>query len=190
MLYSNPWKVHAYIDDVEQREDGGTPPILGAIKAGMCIRLKDEMGVGKMLQREEEMLTMIFERLERIGGIGVLGANRQRLGIVSFTVEGAHYDLIVRMLNDRFGIQTRGGCSCAGTYGHVLLGIGESRSYGILQSLTAGEMWCKPGWVRLSIHPTMTDEEIDYIMDAIETTVQSYEEWARAYLAGSDCVTR
>lgn len=171
LLYSNPWKVHEYIDDIEQREDGGTPPILQGIKAGMCIGLKEEMGVEKMLQREEEMLGLIFERMEKIAGIEILGASRRRLGVISFTVKHTHYDLIVKMLNDRYGIQTRGGCSCAGTYGHVLLGIDERRSLEILQSLRAGEMGRKPGWVRLSIHPTMTDAEIDYILDAVEATV-------------------
>jgi len=171
LLYSNPWKVHEYIDDIEQREDGGTPPILQGIKAGMCIVLKEEMGVEKMLQREEEMLGLIFERMEKIAGIEILGASRRRLGVISFTVKHTHYDLIVKMLNDRYGIQTRGGCSCAGTYGHVLLGIDERRSLEILQSLRAGEMGRKPGWVRLSIHPTMTDAEIDYILDAVEATV-------------------
>ena len=171
LLYSNPWKVHEYISDIELREDGGTPPILQGIKAAMCIGLKEEMGVEKILQREEEMLELIFERMEKIVGIEILGPRRRRLGIVSFTVKNAHYDLIVKMLNDRFGVQTRGGCSCAGTYGHMLLGIDEGESLDILRSLRAGEMWRKPGWVRLSIHPTMTDAEIDYIMDAVEATL-------------------
>jgi len=171
ILYSNPWKVHEYISDIEQREDGGTPPILQGIKAAMCIGLKEEMGVDKILQREEEMLGLIFERMERIEGIGILGANRRRLGVISFTVKNVHYDLIVKALNDRYGIQTRGGCSCAGTYGHVLLGIDEGRSREILRSLLAGDMGSKPGWVRLSIHPTMTDGEINYIMDALEVVV-------------------
>lgn len=172
LLYSNPWKVHAYIDDIEQREDGGTPPILQGIKAAMCIGLKEEMGVEKMLQREEEMLELIFERMEKMAGVEILGPRTRRLGIISFTVKDVHYDVVVKTLNDRYGIQVRGGCSCAGTYGHVLLGIGEARSYEILRSLQAGEMWRKPGWVRLSIHPTMTDAEINYILDAVGATVE------------------
>ena len=167
IFYSNPWKGREYISDIEQREDGGTPPILQAIKAGMCIALKEEMGVDKILQREEEMLGLIFERMEKMAGVEILGASRRRLGVISFTVKNMHYDVVVKALNDRYGIQTRGGCSCAGTYGHVLLGIDEGRSYEILRSLRAGEMWRKPGWVRLSIHPTMTDDEIGYIMDAL-----------------------
>jgi len=174
MLYSNPWKVHEYIPDIEQREDGGTPPILQGIKAAMCIRLKEEMNVERIQLREDEMLQRLFGRLEKITGLELLGATRKRLGIVSFTIKNMHYDLIVKTLNDRFGIQTRGGCNCAGTYGHVLLNIDKVRSYEILAALKSGEMDCKPGWVRLSLHPTMTDTEIDYIADAIENTVKQF----------------
>jgi selenocysteine lyase/cysteine desulfurase len=181
MLYSNPWGVHEYLTDIEQREDGGTPPILQGIKAAMCIRLKEEMGVENMLVREKEMLSHLFNRLGGIDGVQILGATTKRLGIISFVVKNAHHNLIVRLLNDRFGIQARGGCSCAGTYGHLLLDIGEERSYEILDSLRAGENSCKPGWVRLSIHPTMTDAELDYIADAVETTVEYHSEWGEAY---------
>lgn len=170
-LYTNPWKVREYISDIEQREDGGTPPILQGIKAAMCIRLKEEMGVERMLQREAEILQHIFSRLHKITDLEILGPQIPRLGIISFIVKNVHYDSIVEALNDRFGIQTRGGCSCAGTYGHVLLNIDKPRSYKIFGELKAGKTWSKPGWVRMSIHPTMTDAEIDYIMDAMEITV-------------------
>jgi selenocysteine lyase/cysteine desulfurase len=181
LLYSNPWGVHEYITDIQQREDGGTPPILQGIKAAMCIRLKEEMGVENMICREKEMVRRLLGRLGRIAGVQILGATTKRLGIVSFVVKNAHHNLIVRLLNDRFGIQARGGCSCAGTYGHLLLDIGEERSYEILDALRAGENWCKPGWVRLSIHPTMTDAELDYIADAAETTAEYHREWGAAY---------
>ena len=187
LIYTNPWKTHEYISDIEQREDGGTPPILQGIKAGMCIRLKEEMGVARMLEREKEMLRRLFDRLKNVAGVEILGATRKRLGVISFTVKNAHYALVVKILNDRFGIQARGGCSCAGTYGHILLGIDESRSYKILNVLRAGEMLCKPGWVRLSIHPTMTDAEIDYMMDAVENTVDRYGEWEKDYAYDPAC---
>src|SRR5260221_8320318 len=110
MLYSNPWKVHEYVAGIEQREDGGTPPILQGIKAAMCIRLKEEMGVERILKREEEMVLRLLDRLSGIAGVEILEAsNRKRLGVVSFTVKNAHYNLIVKILNDRFGIQARGG---------------------------------------------------------------------------------
>lgn len=182
ILYSNPWGGREYVSDIEQREDGGTPPLLQAIKAALCIRLKEEMGVVGMLRREEELVECIFDRLPGISGVTILEAGvRRRLGIVSFMVDGAHYNLIVKILNDRFGIQTRGGCSCAGPYGHWLLGIEASRSRGIRESLRAGDLSCKPGWVRLSLHPTMTDDEVGYILDAIGITVERYREWAADY---------
>jgi selenocysteine lyase/cysteine desulfurase len=183
IIYSNPWKVHKYITDIEQREDGGTPPFLQGIKAAMCIRLKEAMGVENIRRREEEMLRIVFDRFSKIKNVKVLeGHIEKRLGVISFIVDGAHHDLFVRMLNDRFGIQTRGGCSCAGTYGHKLLQVDEARSYEILNSILSGDLLTKPGWIRLSVHPTMTNAEVSFIMDAIELTASRFEEWAQDYV--------
>ena len=182
IVYSNPWKFHEYLTDIEQREDGGTPPFLQGIKAAMCIRLKEEMGIENILQREEEMLQVIFGRFSKMKNVEVLEKDiKKRLGVISFIVTGAHYNLIVRILNDRFGIQARGGCSCAGTYGHMLLQVDEIRSYEILNSIRSGDLLCKPGWIRLSIHPTMSNAEIDLIMDAIECTASHFQEWGEDY---------
>ncbi|MDP4261399.1 MAG: aminotransferase class V-fold PLP-dependent enzyme [Bacteroidota bacterium] len=182
VVYTNPWKVHEYITDIERREDGGTPPLLQGIKAAMCVRLKEEMGVENMLKREEEMLEVIFARFSKMKNVEVLeGNSKKRLGVVSFIVNGAHYNLIVKILNDRFGIQTRGGCSCAGTYGHMLLHVGERRSYEILNLIRSGDLLCKPGWIRLSVHPTMTNAEIEFIMEAIELTASHFREWMKDY---------
>jgi len=182
VVYSNPWKVHEYVTNIEQREDGGTPPFLQAIKAAMCIRLKEEMGVENILQREEELLQVIFERFAKMENVEILQGNiKKRLSVISFIVKGAPYNLIAKLLNDRFGIQTRGGCSCAGTYGHMLLHVDEAWSYEILNSIRSGNLLCKPGWIRLSIHPTMTNAEIDFMMDAIEMTACHFEEWGKNY---------
>jgi selenocysteine lyase/cysteine desulfurase len=182
VVYSNPWKVHEYVKDIEQREDGGTPPFLGAIKAAMCIRLKDKMGTDNILRREEEILRLIFDRFAQMKNVHVLeGGAKKRLGVVAFIIPGAHYNLVVKMLNDRFGIQTRGGCSCAGTYGHRLLRVDERWSYEILDQIRRGDLSGKPGWVRLSVHPTMTDAEIEFIMDAIELTSAYWHTWAKDY---------
>lgn len=182
VIYTNPWKFHEYTTNIEQREDGGTPPFLGGIKVAMCIRLKEKMGVENMRKREEEMLKIIFNRFAKMKNVEVLEENRkQRLGIISFIVSGAHYNLIVKMLNDRFGIQTRGGCSCAGTYGHMLLHVDEARSYKILNGIKLGNMLCKPGWIRLSVHPIMTNTEIDFIMNAIESTALNFRQWMNDY---------
>ncbi len=182
VVYSNPWKVHEYTTNIEQREDGGTPPFLQGIKAAMCIRLKEAMGVENILKREEEMLRIIFTRFGKMKNVEVLEGNiKKRLGVISFVVTGAHYNMITKILNDRFGIQARGGCSCAGTYGHKLMQVEEARSYKILNAIRSGDLSCKPGWVRLSIHPTMTNAEINFIMDAIELTTLHFEEWGADY---------
>jgi len=180
--YTNPWKEHEYVDNIEQREDGGTPPFIQGVKAALCMRLKEQMGTERILEREEQMLQVIFSRLADMKNIHVLeGDVTKRLGVVSFIVKGAHYNLIVKLLNDRFGIQTRGGCSCAGTYGHLLLQVDQKRSHAIRQSMNAGDLSCKPGWVRLSIHPTMTNAEISFIMNAIEAVACRFEEWEKDY---------
>jgi selenocysteine lyase/cysteine desulfurase len=189
VVYTNPWKIHEYATNIEQREDGGTPPFLQGIKAAMCIRLKEEMGVENILAREEEILQIIFNRFSKIKNIEILERNiKKRLGVISFIVDGAHYNLFVKMLNDRFGIQTRGGCSCAGTYGHILLHVDKIKSYEILNSIRSGNLLCKPGWIRLSVHPTMTNAEINFIMDAIESTACHFSEWMKDYVydAGSN----
>jgi selenocysteine lyase/cysteine desulfurase len=182
VLYTNPWKGREYTEDIEQREDGGTPPFLQGMKAAMCVRLKEEMGIANMLEREEEILKIIFPRMLHMTNIQVLeGDITDRLGVISFLVKGAHYNLIVKILNDRFGIQTRGGCSCAGIYGHTLLRIDQARSLEMLQSIRSGDLSCKPGWVRLTIHPTMTNREVSFIMDALEATSSNFREWGNDY---------
>jgi selenocysteine lyase/cysteine desulfurase len=182
VVYSNPWKLHEYVQNIEQREDGGTPPILQGIRVGMCIRLKEQMGVENLLKREEELLKIVFDRLSKIRNLEILeGHVKKRLGIVSFVVRGAHHNLFVKMLNDRFGVQTRGGCSCAGTYGHQLLKVNKTTSYEILRRIRLGDLFCKPGWVRLSVHPTMSNQELEFILDAIERTACHFNEWAADY---------
>ena len=180
--YTNPWGDHDYIDNIEDREDGGTPGFLQAIKIALSIRLKDAMGVNNILEREHQLNARIFSKLEKIGNLNILaGQHKDRLGIFSFYVENAHYNLIVKLLNDRFGVQTRGGCSCAGTYGHFLLNVDQSTSKAIEQKILGGCMIERPGWIRMSIHPTMTDAEADYICDAIAAVAANVEEWAKDY---------
>jgi len=182
VIYSNPWRGRDYVAGIEQREDGGTPPFLQGIKAAMCMKLKEEMGVENISKREEELLRIIFDRFAKMKNVEVLeGAVRKRQGVVSFIIKRAHHNLVTKILNDRFGIQMRGGCSCAGTYGHILLRVDETRSREILKAIYAGDMSCKPGWVRLSIHPTMTNTEINFVMDAIEQVAVNIKEWGKSY---------
>lgn len=183
VTYTNPWKYHEYIADIEQREDGGTPPFLQGIKAALAIRLKEEMGVENLLKREEALVKILFERLTKIPGLRILEAETtHRLGVVSFVLAQTHFNLVVQMLNDRFGIQTRGGCACAGTYGHSLLQLDALHSYAILEEMHQGDLSCKPGWIRLSVHPVMTDAEIHFVADAIEQVAQHYAAWKQDYV--------
>jgi selenocysteine lyase/cysteine desulfurase len=182
LVYSNPWKAHQYVEDTETREDGGTPPYLQGIKAGLCIRLKEKMGVENMRRRENELLEIVFARFKQIKNAVILeGRVADRLGVVSFIILDAHYNLIVKLLNDYFGIQARGGCSCAGTYGHYLLKVDETSSAKILADIQAGNLRNKPGWVRISLHPTMTDEEIHLIMDGIAQTAANFQVMSSDY---------
>ena len=182
VTYTNPWGDHDYIDDIETREDGGTPAFLQAIKIAFSIQLKEEMGTENIHAREEEMNAIIFEKLSKIENLHVLAKNHtDRLGIFSFYIDDAHYNLIVKLLNDRFGIQTRGGCSCAGTYGHFLLNVNQSTSKGIEKKILKGQLFERPGWIRMSIHPTSSTEEVLFICEAIKQVANNHEKWVTDY---------
>jgi selenocysteine lyase/cysteine desulfurase len=180
--YTNPWGDHDYIDDIETREDGGTPGFLQAIRIALSIQLKEKMGVENILEREHELNTIVFERLSKIKNLTILAPDHtDRLGVFSFFIEDAHYNLVVKLLNDRFGIQTRGGCSCAGTYGHYLLHVDQLTSKAIEEKILEGCLMERPGWIRMSLHPTMTNQEIHFICDAIEKVSQNFKSWGEDY---------
>ena len=182
VTFTNPWKVRRYIEDIEAREDGGTPPFLQAIRAAMAFQLKRDMQPERILQREHVLMDQLFSHLDAIPNLQLLASqHRDRLGILSFTIPGLHYHLAVQLLNDRFGIQTRGGCACAGTYGHYLLGIDEQASAVIDGEVLQGNYMRRPGFVRLSIHPTWLEEEAFIVADAIRQVAEHHEEWAADY---------
>lgn len=188
VTYTNPWGKRSYVEDIEAREDGGTPPFLQTIKAAFCVQLKEEMGVENIMAREEELLEILWSGLEAIPNLHLMAGHlRERLGVLSFFIDGLHYNLGVKLLNDHFGIQVRGGCSCAGTYGHFLLHVDENRSLDILESIKQGSLNEKPGWIRLSIHPTMTNEEVHFLCDAVKELATNFEHWGKAYTY--DCST-
>jgi selenocysteine lyase/cysteine desulfurase len=181
--WTNPWGEHKYFDDIEAREDGGTPGFTQAIRTALCLRLKETMGVDRILRREHELLELIWDRLHAVPGLHILAdQHRDRLGIISFYIDGLHYNLAVRLLNDRYGIQTRGGCSCAGTYGHCLLQVSRERSRSITERINHGDKSDKPGWIRLSIHPTTTDAEALQLVDAIAEVAAHHPAWGADYL--------
>jgi selenocysteine lyase/cysteine desulfurase len=180
--YTNPWGDHDYIDDIETREDGGTPGFLQAIRIALSIELKEQMGVQNILDREHELNQIIFSKLSKIENLKFLAPEHtDRLGVFSFYIEKMHYNLVVKLLNDCFGIQTRGGCSCAGTYGHYLLHVDQLTSKAIEQKILEGCLMERPGWVRMSIHPTMTKEEVEFICDAIKLIAENKQQWDESY---------
>lgn len=180
--WTNPWGQHKYIDDIEAREDGGTPPFLQTIKTAMCISLKEQMGVENILNREHEVLDILWNKIKDIPNLHILAPqHKDRLAIISFYIEDMHYNLGVRLLSDKFGIQSRGGCSCAGTYGHYLLNVDQETSRKITDLINQGDFSNKPGWIRVSLHPTMTNEEVEYIGDAIQALAANFVEWGKGY---------
>lgn len=180
--WTNPWGEHSYFEDIELREDGGTPGFLQAMRTAMAIEVKEQMDTKLIRQREEELVQKAFEGFGKIKGMHILAQNiKNRLGIFSFFIESIHYNLIVKLLNDRFGIQTRGGCACAGTYGHFLLGVTPEESHRIAEKIDAGDLSEKPGFVRVSLHPTMTDSELDTVIDATKQIAENIDVWRKDY---------
>lgn len=182
VLYTNPWGEHIYIDDIEAREDGGTPGFLQAIRTALAIELKEQMGAENIVEREHELVHYMITRLNQHPKINILaGQHTKRLGAVSFNIEGMHFNLGSRLLNDFFGVQVRGGCSCAGTYGHYLLSVDRDHSDIIKNQIIGGDVSHRPGWIRASLHPTMTNAEVELLCDAIEQVADKHEEWGTDY---------
>ena len=181
--WTNPWGSYKYVDNIEVREDGGTPGFLQAIKVALAFRLKEQMGTGNIVKREEELVEMAFRELRKIPGIKILADNvEDRLGVFSFYHEKIHFNLLVKILSDRYGIQVRGGCACAGTYGHYLLAVSYDRSKEITEKISHGDLSEKPGWVRWSLHPTMPDSEISYFAGALRAIIQNIDTWKEDYI--------
>ncbi|MDQ1297273.1 MAG: hypothetical protein QG611_1255 [Bacteroidota bacterium] len=180
--WTNRWGGYSYFSDIEVKEDGGTPGFLQGIKAALAVALKEQMGTKMIQVRERELTLMAFKELKKINGLHILAENiTERLGVFSFYVDNVHHNLVTKLLNDRFGIQSRGGCSCAGTYGHFLLNVDIKHSKEITDRIEAGDLSLKPGWIRISLHPTMTDDELHFILESVRETVENAKEWSRDY---------
>lgn len=180
--WTNPWGEHKFLEEIEAREDGGTPAFLQTIRVALSIQLKELMGVENIIKREHEILGIIWSKLQKFQNLHVLAANhKERLGVISFYIDDLHFNLAVKLLNDRFGIQMRGGCSCAGTYGHYLLEVSHELSNKLTSEISNGILVNKPGWVRMSIHPTMTNDEVHYILASIEQLCLHHNEWSKDY---------
>ena len=140
------------------------------------------MGVQNILNREHELNQLVFNNLSKIDNLKILAPeHKDRLGVFSFYIDDAHYNLIVKLLNDKFGVQTRGGCSCAGTYGHYLLHVDQLTSKAIEEKILDGCLMERPGWIRMSIHPTMTNGDIEFICGAIKEVSKHFKIWGKDY---------
>ncbi len=181
--WTNPWGNYKYVDDIEVREDGGTPGFLQSIRTALAFQLKKKMGVENILKREHELVALAFKGLKKIKGVHILADNiEDRLGVISFYHQAIHFNLLVKILSDRFGIQVRGGCVCAGTYGHYLLEVSYERSREITDKINHGDLSEKPGWVRWSLHPTSSDDEVNYFIESLESIIANISEWKQDYV--------
>jgi len=164
---------HRYLDDPVAREEGGTPAIVESIRAGLVFALKQAVGTEAIQASEERLWKRALQRWSRDPRIEVLGSpDAQRLSIVSLRIRHGdrylHHNYVVAVLNDLFGIQARGGCSCAGPYGHRLLDIGTARSHAFRDEIGHGCEGIKPGWIRINFNYFISDTVADYLIDATE----------------------
>ena len=172
VAYVNPTE-HRYLNDPAQREEGGTPAIVESIRAGLVFQLKQAVGIDVIRAHEEHYLRRAVEAWRAEPAIEILGdLDAERLSIVSFVVRAPsgrylHHNFVVALLNDLFGIQSRGGCSCAGPYGHRLLGIDLDRSHEFEREIAGGCEGIKPGWVRVNFNYFISEPVFTYIVDAV-----------------------
>ena len=163
---------HIYITDEEHREEGGTPAIVESIRAGLAFRLKDTVGADLIELKEETFVRRALKSWGANPNIHILGnPDLPRLSIISFVIrhgkQNLHHDFVVAVLNDLFGIQSRGGCSCAGPYGHRLLHIDQNQSRAFEESIAHGCNGIKPGWIRVGFNYFFSDTFTDYIIEAV-----------------------
>jgi selenocysteine lyase/cysteine desulfurase len=172
VTYVNPAD-HDYLADPAHREEGGTPAIIEAIRAGLVFKLKEAVGVDTIRAREDRFLDRAVQAWRDEPAIEIFGnLAAERLSIVSFVVHAQggrylHHNFVVAVLNDLFGIQARGGCSCAGPYGHYLLGIDLDRSHEFEREIGRGCEGIKPGWVRVNFNYFISDVVADYVIEAV-----------------------
>lgn len=172
VLYVTP-QGHQYLEDHERREEGGTPAIVESIRAGLVFKLQQEVGIEEIERREHDYVQRAMSRLNSLPNIEVLGGvDAQRLSIMSLRFmhgeKDLHYNFVVALMNDLFGIQVRGGCSCAGPYGHSLLGMDRVHSKAIETEIGKGSTVLRPGWVRLNFNYFIDEQEFQYLLRAIE----------------------
>ena len=177
VLYVTP-KDHVYVQHSERREEGGTPAIVESIRAGLVFKLKREVGVTEIERLEGSFIQRAIKRFQACPNLEILGnSSTPRIAIMALRFKhdnkDLHYGFIVSLLNDLFGIQVRGGCSCAGPYGHSLLGMDMPYSRAIESEIKQGNMLLRPGWVRLNFNYFIDEQEFEYLLKAVELVATS-----------------
>ena len=177
MAYVNPAE-HRYLQDPETREEGGTPAIIESIRAGLVFQLKEAVGVDAIKAKERSFVERAIESWEKNPNLQILG-NRDawRLSIVSFVVRHGdgylHHNYVAALLNDLLGVQARAGCSCAGPYGHRLLGIDIETSREFEREIVKGCEGVKPGWVRVNFNYFLSDRVFDFIVQGVHLIAEA-----------------
>lgn len=165
-------EAHEYHADPVHREEGGTPAIIESIRAGLVFQLKEAVGCEAIRRREEAFVARAIARWREHPSVHVLGnLSAWRLSIVSFMIRHKdgylHHNFVVTLLNDLLGVQARGGCSCAGPYGHRLLGIDAGTSRRFQCAILAGLEGVKPGWVRINFNYFISEAVFEFLLDAV-----------------------
>ncbi|MDF1530526.1 MAG: aminotransferase class V-fold PLP-dependent enzyme [Sedimenticola sp.] len=166
---------HDFIKDIETRENAGTPGILQTLKAALVFQVKQAVGHALIEQRESAYMDQALSRWGAHPNIEIMGNPdpKRRIGIVSFNLKGPgeryyHPRFVTTLLDDLFGIQSRAGCSCAGPYGHKLLGIDDEKAQEFRAVIAEGHCGIKPGWCRVGFHYLFDDAEVEYLLEAVE----------------------
>lgn len=174
-----------YVGRLDEREEGGTPAILGDIRAGIGFLVKEMIGPPRIFEHDTHLAEYALSRLGRHPGIELLGPTEvPRLPIISFNIKRLHHDFVSALLDHLFGIQNRAGCSCAGPYGHRLLGIDRERSESYRSQIARGLVGLKPGWVRVTLPYYASDEDIEFLLSAIEFVADHGRDFLPEYRLG------
>ena len=154
---------HEYLQNIDYRQEAGTPGIIQLLTSALAYQLRNEVGLELIHQRERVLTQVMMHELKSIPALTLYGnTEADRLGVFSFNVGGVSpFDLALE-LSEKYGIQTRSGCSCAGPYGYDLFGLEDS----------ASELGMKPNWIRASVHYTHSVEDIEYFISSLKKAIK------------------
>jgi selenocysteine lyase/cysteine desulfurase len=178
---------HVFLDDIEAREDAGTPAIRGKLRTALAFKVKELLTPARIVEREHHLISQVISRLRGNPRLHLLGnLDSPRLAVLSFLVRASagsflHPRFVVRLLNDLFGIQTRGGCACAGPYGHALLGVSDEASQRLQSCILSDLDGLKPGWTRLNFAPWLEPHELEFLLSALEFVAEHGEKFVPLY---------